>query len=564
MKSGATFAAPHSSPTLSHRLAWAGLLVPVLAALLTLPVSLVSAEQQAEAEKETPPAANESSETDKPSATSGDPERPTGSDTEGEEPPSATNESSQPDEPPAASREPERPPESDSEEEEPPAATNESSQTDAQPTISRSTQISDSEGEANVSITDTSVGNPNASTQESNSEGEANVSITDTSVGNPNASTQESNSEGEANVSITDTSVGTPNARAHPVLDRIWSWPQLYKNPDAPFLQSVSLFGRYHGQFYAVESAQGSTDGWDNRRGRLGAKATFFQNFTLAGDINVFTGNEQPESGNVIDNERIDTLTLAWQPEDDFQIVIGQQKPGFIYEYDVSSNRILTFERSLIVNQLAPDKSPGISIEGTHDKFFYEFGGYSGNEFRGRLRNGFALAKIGYDLSEFSKREKMSAELYYLYNSTGTSLGAAPYRNSFSHNITVQEGPYSGVLQTVFAEGYGRVSDAWGVTIMPSYYLIEDKVQLVARYQLSRSRGPDGLQLQSRYELDAPFVSDSGLGDRYQAGYLGLNWYIYDKKLKIMSGVECSKMNGGGDGGDFSGWTFFNGFRMHF
>ena len=59
----------------------------------------------------------------------------------------------------------------------------------------------------------------------------------------------------------------------------------------------------------------------------------------------------------------IDTLTLAWSRDDDFQFILGQQKPGFTYEYDTSSNRILTVERSMLVNQLAPRKSPGLMFE---------------------------------------------------------------------------------------------------------------------------------------------------------------------------------------------------------
>jgi hypothetical protein len=62
----------------------------------------------------------------------------------------------------------------------------------------------------------------------------------------------------------------------------------------------------------------------------------------------------------------------------------------------------------------------------------------------------------------------------------------------------------------VFADGYGLTGDTWGLAIMPSFYLREDKLQLVARYQYANSSDPDGRQAQSRYEQDVPFISDGG------------------------------------------------------
>lgn len=372
-----------------------------------------------------------------------------------------------------------------------------------------------------------------------------------------------SNLRGEANASITDSEIGKPDESSHPRLDRIWSWPILYRNPENSYLQEISLFGRHQTQFYSVDSAQGSVNGTEARRAKFGVRAIFLQNFTLASSYNIAV--DSAERGlNIIDKRELDTLTLAWKPSDDLQVVLGQQKPGFMYEYDTSSNSILTFERSLIVNQLAPDKSPGLSVEGKLKDVFYQIGGYSGNELGDPLGNGFAIVKLGYDFSELSRYEKANAQFYYLHNSSALGTGAAPYRHAVSLSAAVQEGRFSGLAQTVFADGYGLTSDAWGLTIMPSFYLREDKLQLVARYQYANSSDPDGLQAQSRYEQDVPFISDGGAGDKYQAGYLGLNWYLYGRELKVMNGVEYSKLRGGINGGDFSGWTLFSGLRLHF
>ena len=99
--------------------------------------------------------------------------------------------------------------------------------------------------------------------------------------------------------------------------------------------------------------------------------------------------------------------------------------------------------------------------------------------------------------------------------------------------------------------------------MIPSVY-IADGLQLVARYQFANADGNDGLRVQSRYERLAPELTDGGRGDQYQAGYLGLNYYLYGHKLKLMTGIEYASMQGEADGGDYEGWTWFTGVRMFF
>jgi phosphate-selective porin OprO/OprP len=55
----------------------------------------------------------------------------------------------------------------------------------------------------------------------------------------------------------------------------------------------------------------------------------------------------------------------------------------------------------------------------------------------------------------------------------------------------------------------------------------------------------------------------SGNGETYHAGYLGANYYLYGHKLKLMTGVEFSHMDGGSDGGDFDGVTGLAGVRIY-
>ena len=59
------------------------------------------------------------------------------------------------------------------------------------------------------------------------------------------------------------------------IYERVWEQLRLYENESNAVLQSVSVIGRYNGQFYSVNADQGSAHAWENRRIFLGAEAEF-------------------------------------------------------------------------------------------------------------------------------------------------------------------------------------------------------------------------------------------------------------------------------------------------
>ena len=88
-----------------------------------------------------------------------------------------------------------------------------------------------------------------------------------------------------------------------------------------------------------------------------------------------------------------------------------------------------------------------------------------------------------------------------------------------------------------------------------------DPLQLVARYQYSDSSDENGLHLQRRYEQKVTV----GEGDNYQAIYTGVNYLLYDHKLKLMFGGEYAHMkDAANDGGKYRGWTWFGAVRLYF
>jgi hypothetical protein len=62
---------------------------------------------------------------------------------------------------------------------------------------------------------------------------------------------------------------------------------------------------------------------------------------------------------------------------------------------------------------------------------------------------------------------------------------------------------------------------------------------VVARYQLAGSNDANGLIAQRRYEREA----NLRLGERYQAGYAGLNFHLAEHRVKLMSGIEYARLD---------------------
>lgn len=276
-------------------------------------------------------------------------------------------------------------------------------------------------------------------------------------------------------------------------------------------------------------------------------------------------------------------LTLTYAPSDAVNIGIGKYKANnFGIEQLTSSKEILTFERSLLSNLLFPGELTGARFNGKKDHWIYALGLYSGDitpEFSDFETGTVIQASLGYDFHEELGIEKALVKIDWQHSNdarNGLNVGDEPrvsatssglYTNSFSFNGTFEQGKWGLYTDLLGANGRGTTGDVWGIILIPSYYLT-DGLQLVARYQYAHGDN-DGLRLQSRYErLTAPPVgtlTDGGRGENYHAFYLGLNYYLYGHKLKLMAGAEYHTMDNGNDaGGKFDGITGLAGVRMFF
>jgi len=364
----------------------------------------------------------------------------------------------------------------------------------------------------------------------------------------------------------TETEPATCSSRVpeKDLLERAWNALKLYEDEDNSILQEFSLLGRYHGQYSSVNAAQGNADGWENRRFYAGAEAVLFHNFTVQAQMK-FSENFDPIYAGLYQ------AYLKWSPAEAFSLSAGRL--DFLYaglERTVSSTKIVTFERGLLVNQLLPHEVIGAVAQGQAGDFSYRAGVLSGSiepEFTTFAGGCGAVAGVGYELPLFFKSGRL--HLDYLYNNGNPSNNAL---ESYDHVISLwhqgQTGPFGLGVDLTWGHGLHARPAVFGVTALPTYVFAKnvvrqgDALQAVLRYQFAVSDGDNGLQLQSRYELD---VVPGGFGDRYQAIYAGINYLLFGDRFKLMTGAEYSVMHDSADdGGAFDGWTYLAGVRVYF
>ena len=367
--------------------------------------------------------------------------------------------------------------------------------------------------------------------------------------------------------------VKTANAIAPPsaavsIYDRIWDTATLYRNTDNPVLQELALQGRLQLQY---ANGPGFTSGdlpdsqtWgevDARQWHLGLVSKWFRHVTLQGQISI-NPNFDPQF-----YQQIFDLNLNWSRSDAFSIGVGKYRANlFGLEQLTSSRYILTLERSLLTKMLLAGELTGIQIRGRSDHWLYAVGVYASDvetEFSQFDSGMIVQAGIGHDLTALTGMDKGVVKLDWQHSTDAENGGSgAVFEHALSLNSVWEKGRFGLSTDVLGATGHGSHGDVWGFYLIPTV-AITDHLQFVMRYHYA-SGEDDALRLPLRYERLAPDVRDNERGGDFQSVYLGLNCYLHGHKLKLMAGTEYSTLDGGGDGGDFNGWTTMIGLRMFF
>ena len=349
--------------------------------------------------------------------------------------------------------------------------------------------------------------------------------------------------------------------------DTIWGVPTLYKDKENPYIQELSLFGRLQWQHMRAytDRGDGTLDLW--RRARVGAKLKFLEQFELKANVR-FNLNGGPLDTYI----GLDEATFAWKPSKEFNLALGKQKIKFGYEESTSSKKILTVERSVIANTLAPGKPTGAQAYGDVGPWSYRTGIWAGDvqkEFT-QFDEGYGIfGSVGYDFTEHTDvLDALGWRLDYFYNSDLDNSQFAPYTHQLATSVNIEKGRVGLINDWLVGTG-DDPGDVWGVVVMPYWDVLKNTpvgdFQLVARYEHTDGDA-DTVRALSRVARIAPDIVDGGRGDNLDALYLGLNWYLYEHKLKLMTGVEWFDLSDtkARNGDDVSGHAFFFAARMYF
>ena len=347
------------------------------------------------------------------------------------------------------------------------------------------------------------------------------------------------------------------------IFDKLWSIPKLYKSDSNPFIEELDFTGRYQGDYFDVESRKGDTSFFETRRFRLGLEAAFAErHIILKADLD--TNLRQYNTRSVFYN-RMTNLYIKFHLNDAFNIVVGKQEPKFGYDRMVSDNYQDFFERSFFDDQFmpGPDYTAGVTVNGKVGNLGYQASVYSGNidkEF-GQFNGGQSeLAEISYDFSKAFNSNRALWAIDYLHIggiNADTNIFQS-FHNGLATYFDFKKDRFGFVTQFAYGNGIKAKGDIYEIMLMPTFDITK-KLQLVARYQLGLADGANGITTLNRQEKTVGKFT----GDTYNAGYLGLNYFIYGEKLKLMTGIQYENLSGGsGPNAGNSGWTFLTGLRI--
>jgi phosphate-selective porin OprO/OprP len=360
--------------------------------------------------------------------------------------------------------------------------------------------------------------------------------------------------------------------------ERLMSVPVLYQNEANPWVQQLAVVGQLQTQYAYGSDASGKYGSadfadestWGNievRRFRLGMKGRlfkklFFLNLTdLYPDLSPRIYKRTPET------------YVTWMENDAFNISAGKSELKFNREQEYSSREFLPFERTALGNMFYGGELTGAWIcgKGIAGGWLYYLGAYANDrqdEWADFAGGAMILAKLGYNYTAKTTFDLAEVKAQWLHNTepgyaaSSDCLASPLYSDCVSISNELTEGPLGLTTEFLWGDGVNGRPDVCGLSAMTTYSFTE-KLQLLSVLELAGSRDENGVILPSRYEALSPGVGDKK-GDAYFASYAGLNYYIDGHRLKLMSGVKYSHLDGGPGGGDFNGWTWLAGLRMAF
>jgi phosphate-selective porin OprO/OprP len=363
----------------------------------------------------------------------------------------------------------------------------------------------------------------------------------------------------------------------------------VWDDPDSFWVQNIKILGRFQYQYAHIEGTGSdgrdfSYDSDEFRRVWLGMRADLLKSMRIQGQWDIVDDGHPKGDSRTFDSqiwELFGTVDLGHQLQfDDDTLVAGYgrrilQMGG---EWHTSSTKIKTVERSAIANKIWPDDTEASNPNG----FWLAGGGrslkFNAGVFSTETSEGLAGWESGaiYYADVVAELPNSHTEIivdgFYQDVSSGDEVLADGLEWASSLSLAYNPDLWYLLLNAVYGNNGSqddpeREDDFWGVVILPSCYIWKDRLEGVMRYEYMGAENPRGASINSRYagraaKKDDIVLDEGGRGDRQQSIYLGINYYIYGHRMKVMSGIEYEEMKSRSDS-VYDGWTVYAAFRTY-
>lgn len=294
-------------------------------------------------------------------------------------------------------------------------------------------------------------------------------------------------------------------------------------------------------------------------RARLGVALSTYYGIEVVADA-VFSSSGSYEGW--------ETLKASIPVKDGMQLTLGKFAPPFSTELsrDAATRWFPTV--SPLAAQLAPANSLGVMMEGDDGDLDWKlgwFGSEAGRSIPSLDGRGYLLASVASSENRGGTEELPEANYHrwhldYLYNLDGDESESIPqgYRHLLAAGVQYSSGPFDFYSDFLWARG--AANTAYGITVAGRYWLLQDAVSFVGRYQYATSRDPGGIVSPWGIpETGSYAIAPRGFPEETIAGgltsiYGGINIHLDDDHFIIGTGLEYRSLSDVEAGDDFSSW----------
>jgi hypothetical protein len=351
--------------------------------------------------------------------------------------------------------------------------------------------------------------------------------------------------------------------KSHEIFDPIWSKTTLIKDEENPYVQELTMIGLFEatGAWGKVETTTATTATQRNlddiamRRAQLGARMKAFYRTEVTGIVEM-AGNSRMNG--------IQTLKARTEISENTGVTIGKFRPLSTQENGTPDGELLTNERSLMSNMIAPADSLGVMFDAKNKDWTYQLGWFSGDysdmipnvKDNGFINAGMAYETIGKTETGVPLRSRWYLNLLHNLDKDGSEVlprhphsSSAYYDDIVSTGFAIQQDRFG--LQGDFTIARGD-KNAWGFTLTPSYWIMPNTIQLVGRYHYADTDQINALSGGYGTSTDPFFSGNESVinGDEYHSFYFGANVHLYENRMILSNGIEYSIFKDELDSGD--------------